>query len=89
LTPIPDLGKAGSRRLPQPVSFATVSRPSLLDMRGPPPGTGGINLPPISKTGELGDAQRSANWPALLRATELAREAALKGKEARDQDESP
>lgn len=79
LATMPDSGKGG-RTLPQPMGFGTTPRPSALDIR---PSTSiktshsGVTLPPITASSHAVDP-RSSNWPALLRATELAREAALK-----------
>jgi len=93
LIPNIDQGKPGSRTLPQPINFAAgAPRTSLLDLRSSQAGSLGSmgpSLPPISAAGGHLDPQRSSNWPALLRATELAREAALKGTDdLQDQDDS-
>lgn len=92
--PTIDQGKPGSRMLPHPINFgAGGPRTSFLDLRSSQPGSLGSvgpSLPPITAAGSHHDPQRSSNWPALLRATELAREAAMKGTdEPQDQEDSP
>jgi hypothetical protein len=94
LMPILDSGKGSTRILPHPVNFgAGPPRTSPLDLRQPHSGgisSAGPSLPPITTAGGHLDPQRSSNWPALLRATELAREAAMKGSDSLpDQEESP
>jgi hypothetical protein len=93
LMPTLDPGKQGARTLPQPMNFPVgTPRTSPLDVR-PLPGVAsmtGTSLPPISVPPNLPDAQRTSNWPALLRATELAREADIKGTDIHpDREETP
>jgi hypothetical protein len=91
LMPILDQGKQGTRTLPQLANFgAGAPRSHLLDIRSSQPGGSGnlnLNLPPISAAGEVHEAKGSSNWPALLRATELARQAAMKGTDDLHDDE--
>lgn len=90
LPTIVDSGKGG-RILPQPLGFGTASRTSALDIRSSTsttPSHSGVTLPPITASSLAGDP-RSSNWPALLRATELAREAAMKESDpGHDRDDS-
>jgi len=88
VTTITDGGKGG-RTLPQPVGFGTTPRTSALDIRSATASShSGVTLPPITASSHAPD-RRTSNWPALLRATELAREAALQESDpVPDRDDS-
>jgi hypothetical protein len=87
LLPAMDTLKQPNRVLPQPVP-SIGHRSSPLDPRALP----GISpqILPLAPPNSGQDPMRASNWPALLRASELAREAQWRGGEQRQgQDEPP
>jgi hypothetical protein len=80
LLPLPESSKS-NLTLPQPVPSGHPQRPPPVPLIGESrPGSHGPPLPSISAAA-LPDSQGVSNWPALLRASELAREADMKGKD--------
>lgn len=77
LLPLPELSKSGLT-LPQPVPSGHPQRPQPVPLIRPSgPGSQGPTLPSIAAATHP-DAQ---SWPALLRASEMAREADLGGRD--------
>ena len=86
--PIFDPAKS-DRTLPAPV-------PAVGLRSSPLPATSfsHTNLPPLKSRSNASDSQQGSNWPALLRATDLAREADMRGNNEDDdstelQDNAP
>jgi hypothetical protein len=81
MLPIFDASKS-DRTLPAPVP-ALGLRPSPL----PATSFAHTNLPPLKSHGNLSESQQGSNWPALLRASQLAREADHRGSADYDDDD--
>jgi hypothetical protein len=78
LLPLPESSKSGLT-LPQPVVSGHPQRPGPVPLiRGSGAGSQAPILPSIAATTS---AEAQSNWPALLRASEMAREADLKGRD--------
>jgi hypothetical protein len=77
MLPLPEPSKSGLT-LPQPVPSVHPQRPPPVPLiRGSGPGSQGPVFPSIAAATN----PEASNWPALLRASEIAREAGMKGRD--------